>query len=145
MPERSRPVEVLLVEDNPGDVRLVREALRDCGVDLHLTVAQDGEEALEMLFGTGQQRNRVRPHLILLDLNLPKKSGHEVLRDVKSDSELRTIPIVVVSSTGSKDEVIRAYRLSANCYIRKPLELDATLDTIRDICLFWFQRVTLPA
>jgi two-component system response regulator len=144
MEHAARRIEVLLVEDNPGDVRLVKEALRDCGIPLNLTVARDGEEAIELLFGGSAERPLVRPHVILLDLNLPKRSGHEVLRDVKEDSNLRTIPVIIVSSAGSKEEVNRAYRLSANCYIRKPLDLDSTLQTIRDVCSFWFQRVTLP-
>ncbi len=133
----------LLVEDNPGDVRLVKEALRDCKTPLRLTVAKDGEEAFDLLFNSGP--GYVRPQLILLDLNLPKRSGHEVLRGVKEDSSLRTIPVIVVSSTGSREDVNRAYKLSANCYIRKPMDLETTLQTIRDICTFWFQRVTLPS
>ncbi len=137
------PLEILLVEDNPGDVRLVREALRDCEIPLNLTVACDGEEAFQMLFGLAGVRT-ARPHLILLDLNLPKRSGHEVLKGVKEHSELRKVPVVVVSSAGSREEVNRAYDLSANCYIRKPMDLETTLQTIRDICMFWFQRVSLP-
>ncbi len=144
MENAVRRIEVLLVEDNPGDVRLVKEALRDCPIPLNLTVARDGEEAFQLLFGNHPEHPPIRPHVILLDLNLPKRSGHEVLRDVKEDSNLRTIPVVIVSSAGSKEEVNRAYRLSANCYIRKPLDLETTLQTIRDVCSFWFQRVTLP-
>lgn len=140
--DNSRRLEVLLVEDNPGDVRLVKEALRDCDVPLNLTVATDGEEAFRLLFKPPAENRR--PDIILLDLNLPKRSGHEVLQEVKQDSNLRTIPVLVVSSAASKEEVNRAYRLSANCYIRKPLDLETTLQTIRDICMFWFQRVTLP-
>ena len=140
----SGPIEVLLVEDNPGDVRLVKEALRDFHLPLHLTVARDGEEALQLLFD-GPSGKPVRPHMILLDLNLPKRSGHEVLRGVKEDSNLRTIPVVIVSSASSIEEVNRAYKLSANCYVCKPLDLETTLQTIRDICTFWFQRVTLPS
>lgn len=138
------PIEVLLVEDNPGDVRLVKEALRDFHLPLHLTVARDGEEALQILFSTKPGNHTFRPHMILLDLNLPKRSGHEVLRTVKQDADLRTIPVVIVSSASSAEEVNRAYQLSANCYICKPMDLETTLQTIRDICTFWFQRVTLP-
>ena len=145
MPNRTTPVEVLLVEDNPGDIRLVREALRDSPIPLNLTVAQDGQEALDVLFRVGPHSSARRPQLILLDLNLPKRSGHEVLKGVKEDAELRTIPVVIVSSTGASEEVLRAYRLSANCYVRKPVDLDTTLQTIRDIFNFWFDRATLPA
>lgn len=141
----SGPIEVLLVEDNPGDVRLVKEALRDFHLPLHLTVARDGEEAMQMLFDAPAGTPPIRPHMILLDLNLPKRSGHEVLRGVKQDSSLRTIPVVIVSSASSIEEVNRAYRLSANCYVCKPLDLETTLQTIRDICTFWLQRATLPS
>jgi CheY-like chemotaxis protein len=143
--ENGRRIEVLLVEDNPGDVRLVKEALRDCEVPLNLTVATDGEQAFRLLFDSSADGRRPRPDLILLDLNLPKRSGHEVLEGVKTDSHLRTIPVVVVSSAASREEVNRAYKLSANCYVRKPLDLETTLQTIRDVCTFWFQRVTLPS
>lgn len=144
MPTFRAPFEVLLVEDNPGDIRLVREALQECGIPLNLTVATDGEEALNVLHRTGDHHNASRPHLILLDLNLPKKSGHDVLRDVKQSVELHTIPVVVVSSTTARDEIIQAYQLSANCFVRKPMDLETTLQTIRDVCTFWFERVTLP-
>jgi len=140
----GRRIEVLLVEDNPGDVRLVKEALKDCEVPLNLTVAMDGEEACKILFESDGDKRGVRPDIILLDLNLPKRSGHEVLQCVKENSDLRTVPVLVVSSAASKEDVNRAYRMAANCYIRKPLDLDATLQTLRDVCAFWFQRVSLP-
>jgi len=140
----SRRLEVLLVEDNPGDVRLVKEALKDCAVPLNLTVATDGEEACQILFESDGHERGLRPDIILLDLNLPKRSGHEVLQCVKESAELRTVPVLIVSSAGSREEVNRAYRMAANCYIRKPLDLDATLQTLRDVCSFWFQRVSLP-
>src|SRR5438045_265024 len=127
------PIEVLLVEDNPGDVRLVKEALRDFHLPLHLTVARDGEEAMELLFSNSTKSPPVRPHVILLDLNLPKRSGHDVLRGVKEDANLRTIPVVIVSSASSAEEVNRAYNLSANCYICKPMDLETTLQTITAI------------
>ena len=110
----------------------------------NLTIARDGEEAFQLLFGTSTDHRPARPHIILLDLNLPKRSGHEVLRAVKEDCNLRSIPVLIVSSAGSKEEVNKAYKLSANCYIRKPMDLETTLQTIRDICTFWFERVTLP-
>lgn len=137
-------VELLLVEDNPGDVRLVKEALRDCEIPIRLTVAEDGEQAHRLLFGSPAGKPSMRPDLILLDLNLPKISGHEILKDVKEDKELRKIPVLVVSSAGSREDVNRAYSLSANCYIRKALDLETSLQTIRDICTFWLRRVTLP-
>lgn len=143
--ENGGRVEVLLVEDNPGDVRLVKEALRDCKLPINLVVAQDGEEAYQLLFNAPPDRSSRRPDLILLDLNLPKRSGHEVLRCLKEDATLQTIPVIVVSSASSREEVNRAYKLSANCYVRKPLDLETTLATIRDICMFWFQRATLPS
>ena len=140
------PLEVLLVEDNPGDVRLVKEALRDFHLPLHLTIARDGEEAMQLLFKTSSSGNhRIRPHVVLLDLNLPKRSGHEVLRSIKEDPELQTIPVIVVSSASSAEEVNRAYKMSANAYVCKPMDLETTLQTIRDVCTFWFQRVTLPS
>jgi DNA-binding response OmpR family regulator len=99
---------------------------------------------MQLLFRTNHGNHRIRPHMILLDLNLPKKSGHEVLRSLKQDAEMRTIPVVIVSSASSVEEVNRAYNMAANCYICKPMDLDTTLQTIRDVCTFWLQRVTLP-
>lgn len=133
------------MEDNPGDVRLVKEALRDFELPLHLTVARDGEEAMQFLFRKTSTNHWVRPQMILLDLNLPKRSGHEVLRAVKESPELQTIPVVIISSASSAEDVNRAYRMSANCYICKPMDLETTLQTIRDLCTFWFQRATLPS
>jgi two-component system, chemotaxis family, response regulator Rcp1 len=140
----TAPVEILLVEDNPGDVRLVQEALRDCDAPLHLTVARDGEEALDYLFQSRGHETVPRPHIILLDLNLPKKSGHEVLHGVKSNAALCSIPVVILSSAASREEVNRCYQLSANCYIRKSMDLEGTLQSVRDICFFWLRRVVLP-
>jgi|SRR5579884_376737 len=142
--DRTGPLEVLLVEDNPGDVRLVKEALRDFHLPLHLTIARDGEEAMQLLSKNGSGSSRLRPHVVLLDLNLPKRSGHEVLRRIKEDPELQTTPVIIVSSASSADEVNRAYKMSANAYICKPMDLETTLQTIRDVCTFWFQRATLP-
>ena len=144
MPIPERQLDLLLVEDNAGDVRLVKEALRECRVPLRLTVAQNGEEAIDVLYRRGPHESAPRPDLILLDLNLPRKSGHEVLKDIKQHEDLQTIPVVIVSSASSPAEIDKAYRLSANCYVQKPVSLDDTMQAIEDICRFWFQRVTLP-
>ena len=140
----SRPVEILLVEDNPGDVRLTREALREGKVRNNLYVAADGVEALEFLRREGRYSDAVRPDLILLDLNLPKKDGREVLQDIKADPLLRYIPVVVLTSSQAEQDILRAYDLHANCYVSKPVDLDQFIHVVRSIEDFWFTIVKLP-
>jgi two-component system, chemotaxis family, response regulator Rcp1 len=141
---RSRPVEILLVEDNPGDARLTLEAFKEGKVINHLTVLQDGVEALDYLRRTGAHTGASTPDLILLDLNLPKMDGREVLAAIKDDPVLRTIPVVVLTTSSSQDDVTRAYGHHANCYITKPVDLDQFLRVIQSIETFWLSLVTLP-
>jgi CheY-like chemotaxis protein len=140
----SRPVEVLLVEDNPGDVRLTREALREGKIRNNLHVARDGVEALAFLRRQGEHAGAPRPDLILLDLNLPRKDGREVLTEIKDDATLRQIPVVVLTSSQAEEDIIRAYDLHANCYISKPVDLDQFINVVRSIEDFWFTVVKLP-
>ena len=139
-----KPALILLVEDNPGDVRLLQEALRECRMDVALAVAQDGVEALDILNRRGPHHGARRPDLILLDLNLPGINGREVLFEVKSDPELRRIPVIVMTTSKAEQDVHRAYNLNANCYITKPVDLDEFLHVVRSIEDFWLNVVTLP-
>jgi two-component system, chemotaxis family, response regulator Rcp1 len=146
MRERSkcRPIEILLVEDNPGDVRLTKEALKEGKVRNNLQVAEDGEEALEFLRRQGRHAQATRPDLILLDLNLPKKSGREVLEEIKADPELKRIPVVVLTVSKAEQDVLKSYNLHANCYITKPVDLDQFIDVVQSIEDFWLTVVMLP-
>ena len=141
----SRPVEILLVEDNPGDVRLTREALREGKVRNNLNVAPDGVEALAYLRRQGRYADATRPDLILLDLNLPKMDGREVLEAVKADASLRNIPIVILTSSQAEQDIVRAYDLHANCYVTKPVDLDQFIHVVKSIEDFWFSIVKLPS
>jgi two-component system, chemotaxis family, response regulator Rcp1 len=141
---QSRPVEVLLVEDNPGDVRLTQEAFKDGRVMVHLTVAVDGVEAMEILKRNGPHADKPRPDLILLDLNLPKKNGREVLEEIKVDEDLKRIPVIVMTTSKAEQDIYRAYNLNANCYVTKPVDLDEFLNVVRSIEDFWLTIVTLP-
>jgi two-component system, chemotaxis family, response regulator Rcp1 len=141
----SNAIEVLLVEDNPGDVRLTREALRDGKVCNNLAVAKDGEEALAYLRREGPFADAPRPDVILLDLNLPRKDGREVLESIKADAALRTIPVVILTSSEAERDIARAYELNANCYITKPVDLDQFIAVVKAIEDFWFTVVKLPA
>jgi two-component system, chemotaxis family, response regulator Rcp1 len=143
-PTVSRPVEILLVEDNPADVRLTREALKEGKVRNNLHVARDGVEALEFLRQEGQFGDAVRPDLILLDLNLPKRDGRQVLEEIKSDSSLRQIPVVILTSSQAEQDIAKAYDLHANCYVSKPVDLDQFIKVVRSIESFWFSIVKLP-
>ncbi|HKP74685.1 MAG TPA: response regulator [Longimicrobiaceae bacterium] len=140
----ARPVEVLLVEDNPGDVRLTREALRDGKVSNHLSVVTDGVEALKFLRRQEPYADAPRPDVVLLDLNLPKKDGREVLQEIKGDPSLRTIPVVILTSSEAERDIAGAYALQANCYITKPVDLDQFITVVRSIEDFWFTVVKLP-
>lgn len=142
--ERSTPVEILLVEDNPGDVRLTREALKESKMLNTLSVASDGIEALEFLRRQGKFANANRPDLILLDLNLPRKDGREVLDEIKSDDELKRIPVVVLTTSKAEEDIIRMYTRYANCYITKPIDFDQFILVIKSIEEFWLSIVKLP-
>ena len=139
----GRPVELLLVEDNPGDVRLLREAFKDSGARSHLHVVGDGVEAMEFLRREGRYADGVRPDVVLLDLNLPRKGGREVLAEMKSDPRLKQIPVVVLSSSAAEEDVLAAYGLHANCYVTKPADLDRFLAVARAIEGFWFGTARL--
>jgi CheY-like chemotaxis protein len=138
------PVDILLVEDNPGDVLLIQQALRDNKIQIRLHVVHDGEAALQFLHGEGIYRDAVRPDLILLDLNLPRKDGRQVLAEVKADPNLRSIPIVVLTSSHAEEDIARAYNLNANCYVQKPLDLEQFNKVVHSIESFWFTIVNLP-
>ena len=140
----SRPIEVLLVEDNPGDVRLTREALREGKVRNNLSVVSDGVEAIAFLRKEGRYAHAVRPDVILLDLNLPKKDGREVLQDIKADATLRHIPVVILTSSQAEQDILRAYDLHANCYVTKPVDFEQFITVVRSIEDFWFTIVKLP-
>ena len=143
-PTGGRPIEILLVEDNPGDVRLTVEGLKEGKVRNNLHVARDGVEAMAFLRREGAYRNAVRPDLILLDLNLPRKDGREVLQDLKQDPVLHSIPVVVLTTSRSEQDVLRSYELQANCYITKPVDLEQFITVVRSIEDFWLTIVTLP-
>ncbi len=142
--EASPPVEILLVEDNPGDVRLTKEALREGKVYSNLHWAKDGVEALDFLRHRGAHQNAPRPDIILLDLNLPKKDGREVLQEIKGDDALKHIPVVVLTTSKAEEDVLRSYELHANCYVTKPVDLDKFIVVVKSIDRFWLTVVTLP-
>ena len=137
-------IEILLVEDNPGDVRLTREVLREGKVRNNLHVVGDGVEAMSFVYRQGVYANAPRPDLILLDLNLPKKNGREVLAELKSDLLLLSIPVVVLTTSDAEEDVLRAYECHANCYITKPVDFDQFVRVVRSIEDFWFTVVRLP-
>lgn len=145
IPDLVKPIEILLVEDNPGDVRLTIEALKEAKVINHLTVVKDGVEALAFLRRQGSYDTAPRPHLILLDLNLPRKDGREVLADIKADDNLKRIPVVVLTTSQDEQDVLKSYNLHANCYITKPVDLDQFVRVVRSIEDFWLGIVVLPA
>ena len=138
------PIDILLVEDNPGDVDLTREALDGAKVCNTLHIAEDGEEALEFLRRQGAHSDAPRPDLILLDLNLPKKDGREVLEEIKADRQLAEIPVVVLTTSAADEDVTRAYQLHANCYVTKPVDFKQFLKVIQAIEDFWLTVVKLP-
>ena len=139
-----REIEILLVEDNTGDVRLTIEALKDGKIHNHLSVASDGEEALAFLRRQGQYAKAPRPDLILLDLNLPKKDGREVLMEIKQEEDLKRIPVVVLSISTAEKDILKTYDLHANCYINKPVDFDQFINVVKSIEDFWFTVVKLP-
>ena len=144
MKDQVIPIHIMLVEDNPGDVRLTQEALRESKVLNKLTVASDGVEALEILRSGTKGTMSVSPDIILLDLNLPRKDGREVLKEIKEDPLLRRIPVVILTTSEAEQDVLRAYDLHANCYIVKPVDLEQFMKVIRTIEDFWLTVVKLP-
>ena len=140
----GKPIEILLVEDNPGDVRLTQEALRDGKVRNSMHVAADGVEALAFLRREGKFADARRPDVILLDLNLPKKDGREVLAEIKTDPDLRRIPVVVLTTSEAEEDILRAYNLYANAYVAKPVDLDKFIAVVKSIEDFWLEIVKLP-
>jgi len=137
-------IEVLLVEDSPGDVRLTQEAFRDANRSIHLQVASDGVEAMAFLRREGPHADAPRPDLILLDLNLPKMDGREVLTQIKADASLKTIPTVILTTSEAEADIVRCYQLQANCYLSKPVQFDAFASLVRSINDFWLTKVKLP-
>ncbi|HVS40022.1 MAG TPA: response regulator [Gemmataceae bacterium] len=138
------PVEILLVEDNPGDVRLMREALHEGKMHNRLSVVEDGVEALAFLRQEGKYTGVPRPGLILLDLSLPRKNGHEVLVEIKRDAELKRIPVCVVTSSAAERDVLDAYNNHVNCYLTKPADLKQFITVVRSVEEFWLSLVKLP-
>jgi chemotaxis family two-component system response regulator Rcp1 len=144
MTDGRSPVEILLVEDNPGDERLTREALKEGKVYHNLHWAKDGVEAMDFLQRRGKYAAAPRPDIILLDLNLPKKDGREVLQEIKSDEALKRIPVVVLTTSKAEEDVLRTYNLHANCYVTKPVDLEKFIVVVKSIDIFWLTVVTLP-
>lgn len=140
----GRPIEILLVEDSAGDVRLTRESLKESKIRNNLNVVSDGIEAMAYLKGQKTYEDAPRPDLILLDLNLPKKDGREVLSEIKADSELKRIPVVILTTSRAEEDILRTYNLHANCYITKPVNLDQFIKVVRAIEDFWLTIVKLP-
>jgi CheY-like chemotaxis protein len=138
------PMEVLLVEDSPGDVRLTLEALRDANRAIHMHVACDGVEAMAFLRRQGSHAKAPRPDLVLLDLNLPRMDGREVLAHIKADPDLKTIPIIILTTSVAEVDIVKSYQLQANCYLSKPVQLDAFETLVKSINDFWLTKVKLP-
>lgn len=141
---RPIPAEILLVEDNPGDVRLTMEALKESKIVNNPSIVADGEEAMAFLRGEGRYANAPHPHMVLLDLNLPKKDGREVLDEIKGDPVLRTIPIIVLTTSMAEKDIVLSYNLGANCYVIKPIDLAQFVEVVQAIEQFWFSIVALP-
>lgn len=141
----SRPVDILLVEDNPGDVRLTQEAFRDARIEVRLSVVMDGEEALNYLYRRGQYADVTRPDIILLDLNIPKKDGREVLQEIKRDDSLRFVPVVVLTTSNAEQDIVRTYNLNVNAYINKPVDFDRFFEIVQKIEEFWLMTAILPS
>ena len=138
------PVEILLVEDNLGDARLTREALKEGKVYSNLHWVKDGVEALDFLHRRGKHKDAPKPDIILLDLNLPKKDGREVLQEVKADPVLKRIPVVVLTTSKAEEDIVKTYALHANCYVTKPVDLEQFMKVVQSIDNFWLTVVTLP-
>jgi two-component system response regulator len=142
--DNVKPIEILMVEDSPTDVLLTQEALEHAKVLNHLHIVEDGVEAMAFLRRQGKYADAPRPGLILLDLNLPRKDGREVLAEIKADEDLKVIPVVALTTSRAEEEVLRAYKLHVNCYIAKPVDFANFAEVVRSIQQFWFTVVTLP-
>jgi chemotaxis family two-component system response regulator Rcp1 len=140
----GRPIEILLVEDNPGDIRLTREGLKEGRIFNNLSVVEDGVEAMAFLRREGEYADAPHPDLILLDLNLPKKDGREVLKEIKSDPKLRRIPVVILTTSRAEEDIMGTYDQHANCYIIKPVDFDQFVNVVKSIEDFWLTIVRLP-
>jgi two-component system, chemotaxis family, response regulator Rcp1 len=141
----GRPVELLLVEDSPSDAGLMRVALASAAVRINVHLVQDGEEALRFLRRGKGYASAPRPDLVLLDLNMPKVDGREVLAEIRSDQALESIPVIVLTTSAAPEDVARVYKLKANCYVQKPVDLDEFMDAIKSLEAFWFTHATLPS
>ena len=141
---KNKPISILMVEDNPTDVMITKEALAHAKVLNTLNVVEDGMEALDFLHRRGKHAKAPRPDLILLDLNMPRKNGQEVLAEIKASDKLKNIPVVVLTTSKAEEDVVKAYGLYANCYVIKPVDFDVFADVVRSIQQFWFTVVTLP-
>nr|WP_313934778.1 MULTISPECIES: response regulator [unclassified Nostoc] len=141
---RIMPIEVLLVEDNPGDAELTRIALQDSKISINLNIVEDGVEAMAFLRKQDNYAKKPHPDIVLLDLNLPRKDGREVLAEIKSDEKLKRIPVVVLTTSQSEEDILKAYNLAANCYITKPVDFDQFVKIVQSIENFWFAIVKLP-
>ncbi len=141
----NKSLQILLVEDNEGDVRLIKEAFNESNIDKSFSVAKDGEDALNYLYRKGQYADTPRPDIIFLDINLPKKNGFEVLERIKNDPDLKRIPVIMLSSSSSEDHIHKSYELSANCYVTKPVDFDEYTEVVKTIEDFWFDKAKLPA
>ncbi|MBF0558927.1 MAG: response regulator [Nitrospirae bacterium] len=142
--DREHSVEILLVEDNPGDRRLAIEVFKDCKICNHINIARDGVEAMALLRREGDYASAPRPDLVLLDLNLPRKDGREVLAEIKQDPSLKNIPVVIMTTSESDQDILKSYNLGANCYITKPIDLDQFIKVVHVIEDFWLKVVRLP-
>ncbi len=140
----AKPIEILLVEDNPGDIRLTREALKESKMLINLEVVTDGVEALKFLHKDGKYKAKIMPDLILLDLNLPKKNGRQVLAEIKADDRLKIIPVVILTTSRNEEDILATYGNHANCYITKPIDLDQFITVVAKIEEFWLTTVRLP-
>lgn len=137
-------VEILMVEDNPGDIRLTQEALKEGKMRNNLHVVEDGVEAMAFLRREGKYADKPRPGLILLDLNLPKKDGYEVLKEIKADDYLKSIPVVILTTSNAEEDIVKTYNWYVNCYITKPVDLDQFINVVKSIEDFWLTIVKLP-
>jgi two-component system, chemotaxis family, response regulator Rcp1 len=145
MLQRTHPVNILLVEDNPGDVRLTQEAFKEGKIPVNLNVVMDGVEAILFLKKEGQYANQATPDLVLLDLNLPKRDGREVLEEIKTDPNLRRMPVVILTTSNAEQDIQKSYNLYVNCYINKPVDFDKFFEIIQKIEEFWLKTAILPS
>lgn len=140
----TKSIDVLLVEDNPADVRLIMEAFKDCKISNRFHIASDGDEALNFLYNRGDHKVSPKPDLILLDINLPKRNGFDILEEIKQDDSLKSIPVIVLTTSNSDEHIKRSYKLNANCYVNKPLDFEKFLEVVKTIESFWFNVAKLP-